>query len=105
MNVGALRHQVSLANCPTRTNDADGFYEPLTPSLVKASIVPISPGADDRTTTHLVTVRYHPQITVDTRIVFSDPVKRRDREFFVRGVQNLDERNVELRLLCEEVEP
>ena len=50
-------------------------------------------------------MRYHKQVSVDTRIVFSDPVKQRDREFFVRGVQNVDERNKELRLLCEEVEP
>ena len=105
MNVGSLRHQVSLANSLQQSNDADGFYEPLTPSLVYAAIVPISPGADGRTTSHLVTMRYHRQVSVDTRIVFYDAVKQRNREFFVRGVQNLDERNEELRLLCEEIEP
>lgn len=105
MNVGALRHQVSLANKPSQTDDSDGYWEALKPSLVKAAIVPISPGADGRTTTHLITMRYHRQVSVDTRLVFADPVKQRDREFYVRGVQNVDERNEELRLLCEEVEP
>jgi head-tail adaptor len=105
MDIGALRHQVSLARSPQTTNDADGFYEPLAPALVHAAIVPISPGSDGRTTTHLITMRFHKQVTVDTRIVFSDPIKQRDREFFVRGIQNVDERNVELRCLCEEIEP
>lgn len=53
----------------------------------------------------LITGRWHPQITMDTRIVYSDPVLKRDRQFFVRSYQNVDERNKELQLICEEVTP
>ncbi len=42
-------------------------------------------------------MRYHPQVTIDTRILFGA------RQLFVKGVQNVGERNRELRCVCEEV--
>ena len=105
MNVGMLTKRVILANATTTTNDGDGFYEALSPSTVPAAIQPLSPSGDGRTTMHLVTIRYHKDVSVDTRLIYQDPRKGYPREFFVRGVQNVDERNAVMQLLCEEVEP
>jgi len=52
----------------------------------------------------LISMRYHPQVTMETRIVYQASGAA-PREFFVRGFQNLDEQNAEMRLLCEEVIP
>jgi hypothetical protein len=48
---------------------------------------------------------------MDTRIVLVNKTRRLadgreiQRELFVKGVQNVDERDDELRLLCEEIVP
>lgn len=97
MRVGRHRHLVSLTRKPQTTNDSDGFWEPLSPSETWARIQPFSPGADERTTTSLITIRHHPQVTCDTRLVWGS------RAFFVRGVQEVDTDGAEMRLLCEEV--
>ena len=99
MQAGKLNKWVTLSRSPISSPDNDGFFEPLTPEGAWAGIQPLSPGADGRTTTSLITIRYHAQVNVDTRLVYGS------REFFVRGVQNLDERNDEMRLLCEEIAP
>jgi len=52
-----------------------------------------------------VRMRHHPQVTVDTRIVYADPVAGRNRELFVKGVQNVSDGNQELVCFCEEVIP
>lgn len=98
MQAGRLRHRVSLSNAPTTSGDADGFFEPCTPSEAWCAIEPTAPGTSDSTRIqgHYVTMRYHPQVTVDTRLLFGT------RELFVKGVQNVGERNRELRLYCEE---
>lgn len=99
MNVHRLRHWVSLSRSPQETNDADGFFEPLTPEHVRVAIRPSAPGGGEgRTLFHEVDMRYHPEVSLDTRIVYGT------RELFVRGMQNVDERDHELRLLCEEVQ-
>jgi len=93
LNPSKYRHWVDLDD-PVE----DGTPVEFDPSRVKCSIQPQSPGAFDETkTTHLVTMRYHPQVTFNTRIA------HRGRFLFVRGVQNVDELNRELVLLCEEV--
>lgn len=99
MNAGSLRHWVSLARSPQTSNDSDGFFEPLTPARVPAFIQPVSASGDERSTFHQVTIRYHPQVNTDVRLLYGT------RELFVRGVQDIDERHVEMRLLCEEVRP
>ena len=95
------RHQkwVTLSRSPQTTPDSDGFFEDLSPAGVWAAIQPLQPQADGRSMFHYVTMRYHPQVTVDVRVLCGT------RELFVRGVQNVDDRNVELRLYCEEVVP
>lgn len=97
---GRTRQYVSLARTPQTSPDSDGFWEALSPPDVWCAIQPLPAGSGDgRSTFHLVTMRYHPQVTMDTRITFGT------RELFVRNVQNVDERNRELRLYCEEVVP
>jgi len=92
-----MRHWVALSRRPTSAPDSDGFWEALSPEYVWAALSPLSPGGDLGAIQYLITMRYHSQVGFDTRILLGT------RQFFVRGVQNVDERNVELRLACEEV--
>jgi head-tail adaptor len=98
MQAGRRRHLVSLANAPQVSGDADGFFEPCSPPTAFAAIEPVSPVSADGTRIqgHYVTLPYHPGVTVDTRILWGA------RALFVKGVQNVDERNRELRCYCEE---
>jgi head-tail adaptor len=71
----------------------------LTPARVWAAIEPAPPGSfDEDKVSHLVTIDYHPDVTLNTRILTED-----DRTLWVRGVQDIEFRHIELRLLCEEV--
>lgn len=91
---------VTLSRAPISSPDSDGFFEDLNPAGTWAQIEPFFPGASadsSRVTAHSVRIRYHPQVTVDTRIVFGT------RELFVKGVQNINEANAEMVLYCEEV--
>lgn len=98
MQAGLLNRRVSLSRTPQTTPDSDGFWEPLSPEYVWASIQPAPPSDDGRVITHLVTIRYHAQVTVDTRILYGT------RELFVKGVQNVNDQNVEMLLQCQEVQ-
>jgi SPP1 family predicted phage head-tail adaptor len=109
MDIGALRHRVIIENPGTAVADLDGGYTEVqtaaVPSPIWASIVPatardlerVVASAVQSTATHVVTVRYHPAITTKTRLRFGS------RVFAVTGVQNQDERNLELKLTCEEI--
>lgn len=108
MDVGSLRHLVTLQS-PTKTFDTDGGYTeawaPLSPSQVWASIKPATArdleravaGTVQAAASHLVAMRYHSGVTTKTRIIWGT------RILAVQGVQNVDERNAELVLACEEV--
>ncbi len=105
--VGRYNKWVSLWQSPQVTDDADGFFEPLDPEGAWCSIRPTL-SADGRTTSMVIEMRHHPQVTVDTRIIYEDPDKpfgKRTREIFVKGVQNIDEMNDTLVLVCEEIAP
>lgn len=105
--VGRYNKWVTLSQSPQETDDSDGFFEPLDPAGVWASIRP-SLSANGRTADLVVEMRHHPQVTVDTRIVYEDankPAGKTTRELFVKGVQNVEEMNDTLVLLCEEVAP
>ncbi len=105
MGINEHRKYVALARAPQTTNDSDGYWEPLNPANAWCSIQPAFGQGDGRITEHLIEMRFHAQVTVDTRIVYTDPVLSRDRQFFVRGVQNIDEANDLIRLACEETAP
>ena len=103
--VGRYGIWVTLSQSPQVTDDSDGFYEDLDPAGAWASIRP-QLAADGRMIQHVVEMRHHPQVTIDTRIVYEDankPAGKTTREIFVKGVQNLEEMNDVLVLLCEEV--
>lgn len=101
MRPGRLNRYVTLSKATRTSPDSDGFFEALSPAAVWASIDSLPPGSaddGDRTVGHVVTMRYHSGVTVDTRIVYGT------RELFVKGVQNVNDANAELRLYCEEVQ-
>lgn len=71
----------------------------LSPDQVFAAIEPTAPGAfDEGKLAHYVTIDFHPDVTLNTRIRTED-----DRILWVRGIQDVEFRHIELRLLCEEV--
>jgi head-tail adaptor len=104
MRSGRMNRLVSLSRSPQTTPDSDGFFESLNPASAWVAIEPLDASLSDSTRllAHRVTMRFHKQVTVDTRIVYSDPVLGRDRELFVKGVQNMADANRELVLYCEE---
>ncbi len=105
MRVGRLDKLVTLFKGPTTYGDSDGFAEALNPPTGWAAIDPQGPTGDGRTVSHLITMRFHPQVTMDCWLVYADPVLSRSRQFIVRGFQNVSEQNDELRLFAEEVVP
>jgi len=98
MNASRRGNRVSLSNAPQTSGDADGFFADCDPFEVWASIEPVAPISADsiRVQGHFVTIPYHPQVTIDTRVLYGT------RELFVKGVQNVNEKNREMRLYCEE---
>jgi head-tail adaptor len=104
MRAGPCNKWVTLANSPDSSDDA--IWTDLSPSGIWAAIEPLPPGgSDNRSITHLVRMRYHPAVTLDTRIQYADARIDRTRSLYVRGVQSVNEAADELRLLCEEVQP
>ena len=97
MSISQHNKYVTLSRSPQTTNDADGYDEALSPAGVWCSIQPIFGATDSRSTEHAVEMRYHAQVTVDTQILYGT------RKLFVRGVQNIDEANDLMRLVCEEI--
>ncbi len=86
--------------------DAEAQGTPLSPPSIWAAIEPLPPGfADNRAITHMVRMRFHPEVTIDTQIDYVDARIGRPRSLFVRGVQSVNEAGDELRLLAEEVIP
>lgn len=90
--------------------DGDGGYTEswvnLNPPQVWAEIVPASARAIERLTasvavqavaTHVVTLPYHPQLTVTSKLLFGT------REFQIHDVANLDEVNTTHVLICSEI--
>lgn len=92
-NPRKLRHLVTLSD-PV----PDGSPVTFTPSTVWAAIEPTPPGSfDEQRTTHIVTMRYHAQVTFNTQITHES------RALMVKGIQRVEEKKDELVLLCEEV--
>lgn len=107
----ALRpHRVTLSNPGPPVPDGDGGYTqgatPLNPPALYVSIESPAGGQDERLApgtvvssfTRLVTGQYHPQVTTATTIDFNG------RKLQVVGKVNIQERNQEMVLTCEERE-
>ena len=107
MDIGSLRHHVRLEN-PTETADLDGgvttTWTMLSPGVVPASIEPATASRMERlmagtvvaNVTHLVMLRYHPSVTIRTRLVFGSRILQ------VVGRQDPFERHEVLYLACVE---
>ena len=108
MIIGSLRREIAVEN-PTRTADGEGgfteTYAAASPSPVWSRLEPATPrnverlvgNTIDAPITHIVTMRYHASVSAITRLTFGS------RYLFVRGMQNVDERNEVLHLACEEL--
>jgi head-tail adaptor len=106
---GQKRHLVDLFGPGEEVPDGDGGYTQvpaaLEPAQMYAEIKPATARDLERVVantvqskaSHLVTMDYHPQVSTETRVHFGA------RIFAVTGVQNPEEKNVELVLACEEV--
>lgn len=108
---GERRHRVTLDNPGASVPDGDGGYTtgwaPLTPPTMYASIAPATAASLERTAastviataTHVIRMPYHAGVTTQTRLTV------KGRTFNVIGRVNLDERDIELVLVCAEVVP
>lgn len=105
MRAGACNKWVTLSRWPETDTEARGAA--LTPEGIWAAIEPFPPGGgtDTRTITHTVRMRFHPEVTCDTKIEYVDARIGRTRSLFVRGVQAVNEAGDELVLLAEEIQP
>lgn len=102
-----MNRYVSLSQAPQSSPDSNGFFEALSPATAWCAIQPLGVALQDETRiqTSRVTMRFHPQVTIDTRIVYVDNAIGRTRELFVKSVQNTDDAGDELVLQCDEVWP
>ena len=104
---------VALSNAGPRVRNNDGTYdtprEPLTPATAWASVEIASPKAMEQvarettigTATHLVTIPYHPQVTLQTQVTWTDRFAR-DHTANVVGYSNPDQKCIETVMLCVE---
>lgn len=107
--IGRRRHLVTLENPGVVVPDNEGGYTtvsaPLSPPSLYVAIEPASVRQMERlfastivaSASHVVTGPFHPGITLQTVIKFDG------RTLQIKGIQNVDERNVELVMACEEV--
>jgi head-tail adaptor len=114
MDIGQLRHRVTLTNPGTPVADGDGGYTEtftaLSPATVSAAIKPatardlerVAGGTVMSTASHLITMRFHPGVTTETKVAWTTK-DGRTHTANVTGVQNTDERSIELVLTCVEV--
>lgn len=109
---GERRHYVTFANpAEPASPDGDGGYTQTFPALDPAGLyVQIATatardqarhiaGTIASTATHVLRGPFHPGVTTLTRITFGT------RTFNVVGVENLEERSIDMELLCAEVTP
>lgn len=109
LDVSSQEHRLTLEAPGTPVPDGAGGYietfAPLTPPEVWGAVEPMSQADLERvsgstveaTATHLITLPFHPEVTVQTRVTYHG------RTFLVQSIRNVLERNVTLELTCEEV--
>ena len=106
---------VALENPSAPIPDPDGGYTEtwaaLTPPTSWAAIEPASASDLERlaagtvitTASHLITIPFHPGVTIETRIRYPDPRKGRTRVFQVTSLHDPNEANRELVIVAEEI--
>jgi head-tail adaptor len=102
---GARRHQVALQAITNRAALGEGYVDTWTTyATVYAAIMPATASQVERSTSqtlqtpisHLVETDYRADVTTAHRLQFGT------RYLYIRGLQNIDERNWTLMLACEE---
>ena len=98
--LGRLNKWVTLAN---KQEETDEDFTDLEPNGVWAEITPqLVVGDASRTVQHIVRMRWHPQVSLDTRITYRADATR-TQVLFVRGYQNVQMDDDILQLSCEEI--
>lgn len=109
VGVASRPHRVTLQNPGPNVPDGEGgsttSWIDLAPASVSASIRPatqadlerLTSGTAISTASSIITMPYHAGVTTQTRITFNG------RTFYVKGVSNPEERNVETIALCQEI--
>lgn len=106
MNIGKLRHRITIQQLTQTPDGAGGYTKSWVPfATVWASVEPIS-GKEyfeaqqtQSAVTHKIRIRYHTGITPVMRIDF------KGRIFGIESVINWEERNRDMMLMCTEVTP
>jgi len=103
MEAGRLRHVVELQeNQPTKNSLNETIDNWVTVATLRAAISTLNgreimaANAVGAQSTHKIEVRYHPSITAEKRVLFGT------RTFDINNVNNVDERNREMILTCQE---
>ena len=106
MNAGKLRHIIDIVTTTTADNPA-GEREPSGETVVAGINAEVRPSnsrelmnagmAIGSDTMHTITLRYRDEITAKQTVRFGT------RRFEIAGIVNPGERNIELQLLCHEV--
>jgi SPP1 family predicted phage head-tail adaptor len=109
LSINDRPHRVTLQNPGPPVPNGDGSFTQtwldLNPPAVWASIVTAPADLEDvqaggttsAMATHIITIPYHPQVTVRTRVLFNG------RRFNVSGASSPEERHVDSVLVCEEL--
>lgn len=107
----ARPHRVILQNPGPPILDDEGgstrTYVDLQPPAISVEIKAATAAALERVTsgtvlsiaTHIISGPFHPQATTETRVLFNG------RIFGVSGVTNVEERGIEMVLVCTETVP
>jgi SPP1 family predicted phage head-tail adaptor len=111
-SIGQRPHRAMFQNPGPPVPDGDGGYtqtwtdldpRALWVAIETASIVALErkvpAGSSLTTATHLVSGPFHPDVTTKTRVLYNG------REFHVDSVTNIDERGIEMVLVCTESMP
>ena len=109
MQRGEYRHLVTFEAPGDKVADGEGGYTqewtPLTPPTWYVAIQPatardlehVAAGTVTTSATHLVTGDYRADVTTEARIVHEG------RHLQILGIQNVDERDETMMLVCEEL--
>ncbi len=108
-SVSERPHRITMQNPGPAVPDGDGGYTQtwvdLNPLGVSAKITPATEAGLERVTSgtalstasHVVIIPHHPGVTTKTRVTFGA------RTFYVVGVSNPEERNIETIIVASEV--
>lgn len=112
VSIGARRHRFSLTIPGTEVPDGMGGFTPGVPTVkspIYGEIIAASARNAERilpqvviaSASHLVTVPYVSGVTLQSSLVFHDPLEG-DKTFAITYVDDWEQRHEELRLACEE---